>query len=1229
MANSTQEAIRIAAEGIKDLKTEMTSLNTIISKGAKDLHSMLSADATSFKELSKLIKQVEKNTKKLNDASEKKLVVGKKIKTQQNQLAKTFQSLAKQREKEGKQVTKLNKARLKEADAIERNKNALKKQKDAVIELSRPFNELIAKQKLAKRVLQDLTVSQGKNSKATRQAQKNYDRLTAKVNQANRATSNFSKKGLLSATRGLTNLLGAFGFIGGIQLFASAIRDTFNRVIQFDKSMQNLAGVFRTTREELKPLEETIIEVAGSSIKTSREIAKLAETLATLGKTPEKIQTLLKPVVDLGIALNATGAEAGEFLIQMLNAFGASDDEAMSYADTIATIRTSTTLDFQKMRDSFQYIAPISKLLNKDLAYTGAVVGILADNGLKAQQSGRVLGTSLQKLAKEGLTLTDALNKINKAESEGVDGVELLAMANTLLGAEGAKVGVVLAKNSGLIEKNAQSVRDNGGAINDLVEEQLKSLDARLKILNSSWEEFILNIDNGTGAIGTGLGNAIDYLSENLEKLIGFVVTSAKSWILYKTMVLAAALQTKAMSLAALLSAKRMSLLGKSTFSTTKRIVQFNNALKANTIGLIIAALYLAYEAFQYFNTPLKESTALLVNQTEELDKQVSSYIRNKESVDKMADSYEKLVDKGMKRTNIETHEMNRLFIELSKSAPIVITKVDKFGVATEIATEKLKKFNEEQEKVIIFDANENIKNNKELIKEAENDIDTARGVIFRSQEKGDKETEVFWIKRKQRAEKSKQILENQILDNKDLIGSITGVLTERQKEVKTEKEAAESLEVMKVGRRAFINDNKKQILLLPKLVKELAQYEKQLLKLKEGGGIAVGEKKQFYELRKIISDTKKEIEDLTGSGSGTIESPKVEGLNLDEIGIDNGKEKLNKYQKDLISFLETLKETEDVPELMPLSQEAQEKLEKYNKELSETALKLSELENLKDIFAEVTDTFADMFDIDVSKFDFLFDDITNTVEDWASLSKELIGSVLDASLQGYDIELQQAKITRDLILNNDLESDEKKQAAKAKFDEKERKINTEKAKQERQNNLIKIAVDTAVGVVSAFGNPFKIAAIIALGLSQAAVVASQPLPQFEKGTQNSPEGMAITDEKGAEIHTDKKGNIKDLGSNQGARKKFLDKGDKIFTADQSKGMLNNFSSENLQKAVFDMNMFGNGNVVSEKVADKALLNKMDSLASSNEMVWREVKKLASRPVNVNNKVEIKQDRAY
>ena len=1029
MANSTQEAIRIAAEGIALLKEEMTSLNKVILDGATKLSSMLSADKSSFKEMNELINKVEVSTKKLNDASEKKIVVDGKIKVTQNELAKTYQALSSQREKAIKEIQRANRARVKEADSIERNKNALKKQKDAVIEMSRPYNKLIAQHKQAKKVLQDVTVAQGKNSLQTKKAQTEYDRLSKKVNQANGATRNFAKGGLRSSARGIKNLLGAFGLIGGFQLFARAIGDTFNRVREFDKSMQNLAGVFRTTREQLKPLEATIIEVAGSSIKTSREVATLAETLATLGKSPEQIQKLLKPVVDLGIGLNATGADAGEFLIQMLNAFGASDDEALKYADTIATIRTSTTLDFQKMRDSFQYIAPISRLLGKDLAYTGAVVGILADNGLKAQQAGRVLGTSLQKLAIKGLTLTQALEQINKAQSEGVKETELLAMANSLLGAEGAKIGIVLARNSKIIEENAQAIRDNGGALDDLVNEQLKSLDAKLLILDASWERLIFSIENGNGAIS------------------GF----------------------------------------------------FKN-------GATLAT--------------------------------------------------------GFLKTLTDINDTSDGFFDFLIKYTQSFTGVGRMQLNTEAVIKR-----ETEKRISIIDK----------ILEIEKDL----GVI--EHERNNNKSQYIKINSIELA----QMLEKKKLESESETVDLLGKETEVQRTMSVVLEEKKKLQ-------DALNESTAE----------------------EARGI----------LNKI-SILDKELESWEALKNIKVKMPKVEGLDLDLIGI--GQEKLTKYQKDFIDFLETLKKTEDVPELMPLSQETQERLEKYKKELGETIVKLSELDDLKNIFSEVTDTFSDMFDIDVSKFDFLFDGLENSVEDWAKLSKELIGSVLDASLQSYEIELQQAQIARDTTLNNDLASEEAKEAAKAQFREEERRINIEKAKQERKNNLIKIAVDTAVGVVSALGDPFKIAAIIALGLTQAAIVSSQPLPKFEKGTQNSPEGMATTDEKGAEIHTDRLGNIKDLGSNKGARNKYLEKGDKIFTADQSKNMLERFDANHLQSAIFDMNMISNGNILSDKAVDRSLLNEVGGLRKDIDKMGLRIQKMASRPISVNNKVELKDNRAY
>lgn len=65
----------------------------------------------------------------------------------------------------------------------------------------------------------------------------------------------------------------------------------------------------------------------------------------------------------------------------------------------------------------------------------------------------------------------------------------------------------------------------------------------------------------------------------------------------------------------------------------------------------------------------------------------------------------------------------------------------------------------------------------------------------------------------------------------------------------------------------------------------------------------------------------------------------------------------------------------------------------------------------------------------------------------------------------------------------------------------------------------------------------------------------------FYSGTDNAPGGLAVVDELGAEIHTDKRGNIKSFGQNKGARFTMTERGDKIYTAKQTKEMLANLNT--------------------------------------------------------------------
>ena len=99
-------------------------------------------------------------------------------------------------------------------------------------------------------------------------------------------------------------------------------------------------------------------------------------------------------------------------------------------------------------------------------------------------------------------------------------------------------------------------------------------------------------------------------------------------------------------------------------------------------------------------------------------------------------------------------------------------------------------------------------------------------------------------------------------------------------------------------------------------------------------------------------------------------------------------------------------------------------------------------------------------------------------------------------------------------------------------------------------------------------------------------------IPGFFKGTKNAPDGLAWTDEQGAEIHLDKHGNVKDWGSDGGARLKKLEQGDQILTASESKTR----QTEILNRQLSGAAMLQNASMNKTSSTDQSLLLEMRKL---------------------------------
>lgn len=194
---------------------------------------------------------------------------------------------------------------------------------------------------------------------------------------------------------------------------------------------------------------------------------------------------------------------------------------------------------------------------------------------------------------------------------------------------------------------------------------------------------------------------------------------------------------------------------------------------------------------------------------------------------------------------------------------------------------------------------------------------------------------------------------------------------------------------------------------------------------------------------------------------------------------------------------------------------------------------------------------------------------IKTEVEARKEVQKQLFNLAVEASNAAFTILSDQnaAKIEQNrAVMEHELSLVKGNQAAEDKIKEtyakKDLELRRKQAKLDKAQAIFSIGLSTAQAIASAlktFPVPLGIALAAiagAMGAVQLAAAVAKPLPQFYKGTKNAPEGPAQVGEKGAEIR-ESKGKMYYYDK---PTVTHLERGDKIYTAEETSRMLANSS---------------------------------------------------------------------
>jgi hypothetical protein len=227
--------------------------------------------------------------------------------------------------------------------------------------------------------------------------------------------------------------------------------------------------------------------------------------------------------------------------------------------------------------------------------------------------------------------------------------------------------------------------------------------------------------------------------------------------------------------------------------------------------------------------------------------------------------------------------------------------------------------------------------------------------------------------------------------------------------------------------------------------------------------------------------------------------------------------------------------------------------------------------------FSETYNAFFKMDEAGQTFFDKLGKLQDNSKEKWAgyfdvitSAGQEAFNFLSGFTKQHFEAEKTQAQEQRDMAITYAGEGTAAKAEIERQYQRNLKDIRRREAKAQQELAVFNIAIDMAQALVKLWvkpGFPAAIpmaAAVTGLGLAQIAMVKSKEIPQLFVGTKNAEAGFAWTQERGRELIFDRRGNLKSMGSDQGAQLTKMEGGEEVLTHAESKAYLALLGANNI-----------------------------------------------------------------
>lgn len=342
--------------------------------------------------------------------------------------------------------------------------------------------------------------------------------------------------------------------------------------MEFDSAMSQVAATMGKAADEIQDLREFAQQMGATTAFSATEAAEALNYMALAGYDAETSMAMLPNVLNLAAAGAMSLSDASDMITDAQSALGLTLEQTTAMVDQMAATASKTNTSVDQLGQAILTVGGTAQYMAGGTTELNAVLGVLADNGIKGSEGGTHLRNMLLKLASPTADATKLLNslgvqifdaqgnmrsfteifpELNEAMSSLTDQERLDAMSTLFNSRDIASATALLGTTAERWEELGEAIENSAGAAEQMANTQLDNLAGDITLFKSALEgaqialsdqltpslrEFVQFGSRGLSQLTTafqegGLGGAMEAVGDILSDGLNMVVDSVPDFM--------------------------------------------------------------------------------------------------------------------------------------------------------------------------------------------------------------------------------------------------------------------------------------------------------------------------------------------------------------------------------------------------------------------------------------------------------------------------------------------------------------------------------------------------------------------------------------------------------------------------------------------------------------------------------------------------------------------------